>query len=107
MAAARTGQGGLIAEQSGRYRLETPLTFQNVPALQSVLPLADAAGSGALTIDLSRVPRVDSAGLALLINWLAEARAHGRQLRYEAVSEPLRALARLSDVEALIVGEPC
>lgn len=95
-------QPALRAEQAGHYRLEGALTFATVtdldPAFSPLLATADTT----LTIDLSQVPQVDSAGLALLVHWLALARAHGRSLRYAALSEALRALAKLSDVEALL-----
>jgi ABC-type transporter Mla MlaB component len=48
------------------------------------------------------VPLTDSAGLALLIDWLAEARSRQRTLRYLKVPEALSQLAKLSDVEELI-----
>jgi len=48
------------------------------------------------------VPAVDSAGLALLIDWLAIARARSCQLHYEKPGATLLALARLSEVEPLL-----
>jgi ABC-type transporter Mla MlaB component len=86
------------------YRLEAPLTFATVAALRNPgLELIAAAGS-ALTFDLEAVPAVDSAGLALLIDWLATARARSCQLHYAKPAETLLSLARLSEVEALLSG---
>jgi phospholipid transport system transporter-binding protein len=45
----------------------------------------------------------DSAGLALLIEWLSVAKSAGRTLRFDNVPSQLRQLARLSDVEVLVV----
>ena len=42
------------------------------------------------------------AGLALLIDWLAHARASQKVLHYAQPPETLRSLASLSDVESLI-----
>ena len=59
---------------------------------------------GAIEVDLSGVGRVDSGGLALLIDWLAWARSSQRALKYIAPPATLLALARLSDVEPLLLG---
>jgi ABC-type transporter Mla MlaB component len=48
------------------------------------------------------VAPIDSAGLALLVDWLAAAHAAGAQLRYLHLPAPARTLARLSDVESLL-----
>jgi len=84
------------------YRLEAALTFATVPALHARgLARIDAA-AGELQFDLQQVGATDSAGLALLIDWLAAAKARQRTLRYVQPPEALRALAKLSDVESLI-----
>jgi phospholipid transport system transporter-binding protein len=93
-----------VRESDTRVRLQAPLRFATVSALQRRgLELIDAAGPE-LTIDLSGVSSADSAGLALLIDWLARARAGHKTLHYADPPEALRALARLSDVEPLITG---
>jgi phospholipid transport system transporter-binding protein len=45
----------------------------------------------------------DSAGLALLIEWLSVAKSAGRALRFENIPSQLQQLARLSEVEELVV----
>jgi phospholipid transport system transporter-binding protein len=94
-----------VRESDTRVRLLSPLRFATVTALRRRgLELIGAAGAE-LTIDLSGVSSADSAGLALLIDWLARARADHKTLRYVQPPEALRALARLSDVESLITGK--
>jgi phospholipid transport system transporter-binding protein len=91
-----------VEVSSGVYRIEAPLTFATVAALHADgIRIIDAA-SGELTLDLQAVPKVDSAGLALLIEWLGAARAKSRSLKYSQPPEALLSLARLSDVEKLI-----
>jgi phospholipid transport system transporter-binding protein len=68
--------------------------------------LAGAAGSGPLHMELQGVTRVDSAGLALLVDWLAWAHSAGRVLAFEALPPALLALARLSDLEDLLATPP-
>ena len=91
-----------VAAGAGTWRLDGPLTFDSVPALRPSGIGLLAQGGDALTIDLQGVLAADSAGLALLIDWLAIARVKGCTLRYVKVPEALRALAALSEVEALI-----
>jgi phospholipid transport system transporter-binding protein len=84
------------------YRLQAPLTFASVGSLRDEGVRLIAAAQRGLTFDLQGVPDVDSAGLALLIDWLAAAKARSCALRYAQPSKTLLALARLSDVEKLI-----
>ena len=55
------------------------------------------------TIDLSRVTEADSAGLAVLVEWLATARARGATIRYECIPAQILAVARISDLESLLL----
>lgn len=59
-------------------------------------------GSQPCTIDLARVTEGDSAGLAVLIEWIATAEARGARLRYENVPGQILAIARISDVQDLL-----
>jgi phospholipid transport system transporter-binding protein len=96
--------GTLRAEGEGRYCLGGDMTIASVPALRSAGLQAFSHGSGAVEVDLSGVERADSGGLALLIDWLAWARAAGRTIRFSALPAALLALARLSNVEDLLVS---
>lgn len=53
-------------------------------------------------IDLSGVRSGDSAGLAVLIEWLATARRRGAELRYTGMPAQLRVIARISALEELL-----
>ena len=100
---APVAAAGFVPVSAARYRLELPLRFATVPAARAHgLRLLEAAGGGALTFDLSALSAVDSAGLALLVDWLACARARGCTLRYEKVPQSLQGLAKMSDVESLL-----
>lgn len=96
------GQSAFLAGTPGSYRLEDALTFATVPILRQPGLDLIAAAPGDVQFDLECVPLTDSAGLALLIDWLAEARARQRTLRYLKVPEALSQLAKLSEVEELI-----
>lgn len=61
-----------------------------------------AAGTGTLTLDLTQVQAVDSAGLAMLIQLQAELQQQGRALHLHSVNKQLRAIAEVSGVSALL-----
>jgi phospholipid transport system transporter-binding protein len=56
-------------------------------------------------VDLGGVGESDSAGLALLIEWLRMAKQSGKEIHFANVPEQIEALARISEVEDLI-GTP-
>lgn len=85
-----------------RSRVTGSLHFTTVSALLTAGQAAITEGRAAV-IDLGSVTTSDSAGLALLIEWLSVAKAAGRALRFENIPSQLNQLARLSEVEELLV----
>ena len=57
-----------------------------------------------LDVDLGGVGESDSAGLALLIEWLRLARQGAKTIRFANVPAQIEALARISEVEDQIGG---
>lgn len=57
-----------------------------------------------IEMDCSGIVAADSAGLAVLIDWLGFVAREGRELRYRGLPEALLALARISEVDALLQG---
>ena len=74
--------------------------------MSALLPLGvEAIESGrAAVIDLVGVTASDSSGLALLIEWLSVAKGASRVLRYDNIPTQLQQLARLSEVEELLLA---
>jgi phospholipid transport system transporter-binding protein len=89
-------------EDGDRARVIGSLHFTTVSALLSAGVAAINSGRVAV-IDLTGVTASDSAGLALLIEWLSVAKAAGRTLRFENIPTQLQQLARLSEVEELLI----
>ena len=85
-----------------RARVVGSLHFTTVSGLLSVGTQAIGRNEASV-IDLAAVTASDSAGLALLIEWLSVAKAANRTLRYENIPTQLQQLARLSEVEELLV----
>ena len=92
---------GLHAAGESRIEVTGPVVFATAGDLLEA-SRALFAGSAPLYVDLGGVTRVDSAALALLIEWLRMARQHHRTLRIERVPEKLLAIARLTGVEDII-----
>lgn len=85
----------------GRFRVAGDLGLATVTgALAASEPLF--AGHPAVELDLAGVSGTDSATVALLIEWLARARAAGRSIRFRAAPPQLAVIARLSDVDELL-----
>jgi phospholipid transport system transporter-binding protein len=54
-------------------------------------------------VDLGGVTEGDSAGVAVLVEWIAAAAEAGVGLRYENVPAQMLAIARISDLEDLLL----
>ena len=97
-----SGPFNLLAAD-GRLFAEGPLTFASARSARELgIEAIDAAADGALVIDCQGVTISDSAGLAVLLDWLAAARAKGRTLRFTHLPQGLAALGRISEVNELL-----
>jgi phospholipid transport system transporter-binding protein len=102
-AAPASGEFELVAGADGRLVARGPLTFATARAARGTGRQSLAAASASsLEIDCAGISASDSAGLAVLIDWLAAARTEGRKLRYTKLPEGLKALSRLSELEELL-----
>lgn len=101
--AADGGAFRLAAGESGTLSAQGPLTFASArrASEQGAALLAQAA-AGKLEIDCRGITASDSAGLAVLLEWLSVAKRAGRSLRYAQLPQGLSALARISEVEELL-----
>ena len=87
----------LASQGQGRWALSGDLLFENAAQLLDEGTAAFGADASA-EIDLSQVGRVDSAGLALLIEWSVAARSSERAVSYRNVPPVLSTLAGISDL---------
>lgn len=95
-----------VIDDQGVMQLSGDLVFANVTALLGQIErLLGGVKKESLVIDLSRVGDVDSSGLALLLEVLERARHHGVTLRIRSLPEALLGIARLSNVEKLLLLE--
>lgn len=90
--------------QARTWELKGVLDLESVPGLWTELA-RQIRSQPVLNVSLSRVERASSAALALLLQGLEESREVGCQLRYVDIPEDLLALARVSNVEKLLLTE--
>jgi phospholipid transport system transporter-binding protein len=87
----------------GKYAAHGPLTFATARlARETGLAALRAANSPQVEIDCSGITSSDSAGMAVLIDWLAAAKRAARSLHYSNLPEQVQAIARISDVLELL-----
>jgi phospholipid transport system transporter-binding protein len=89
------------SEGNGRFRVQGKMNFEScsVALDESMHLFADLP---AIELDFSDVTQVDSAGLALLVEWVGWARRTHRDLKFRKVPRQALALARISDVESML-----
>ena len=86
----------------GRYSLPEALTFATTPRLYLQTGQMFNTPLPRLTFDLAGVQRVDSAGLALLLEWLREAQRRNKEIRFQNIPEQLAAIARVSGLNDIL-----
>jgi phospholipid transport system transporter-binding protein len=93
-----------IAEpSSGRIVVVGALTFATAREARRLGTLAlDGSRAERIVIDCGGVTRADSAGLAVLLDWLAWGRLKSRPVTLEHLPASLIAIARISEVEGLL-----
>lgn len=74
------------------------LTFETVPDLYKE-SAAWFEGTGELTLDLAHVTNTDSAGLALLVEWLRRARDAKRTLHFTNIPAQVQSLMRINNLQ--------
>jgi phospholipid transport system transporter-binding protein len=91
----------------GRLKVQGELGYATATtALRDGLRVLDGAAP-TWTVDLAGVTAGDSAGLAVLVEWLSVVRARGSSLRYVDVPAQILAIARISGLDQLLVaGQP-
>jgi phospholipid transport system transporter-binding protein len=86
----------------GRFALTGEMTFDTAEKIlkASEDPFEEYTQ---LEVDLSEVTASDSAGLALLLEWVTWANHSVREIRFTGMPERILAIARTTEVEALLM----
>jgi phospholipid transport system transporter-binding protein len=93
-----------ISEPSpGRVVITGELTFATArDARQLGVLVLQGSGAERIVVDCGGVTRADSAGLAVLLDWLAWGRHRSRKVTLENLPASLVAIARISEVDGLL-----
>ncbi len=92
--------------QGDTVHVSGPLSFATVPGLLPSSAKWLNGGRGEVTVDLGGVPWADSAGLALLLEWLAQARARSMALRFTGIDRQVAEIIRVNGLQELLGHAP-
>lgn len=108
---SETAAGGAAAPASfaiavtspGKFAARGALTFGNARAARSEgLHALRTSSARDLEVDCGGITHSDSAGLAVLLDWMAVMKREGRPLCFANLPSGLLAVARISGVEQML-----
>ncbi len=88
----------LIEQSNESYCIEGDLTFTSLNK-KEIKAIDFLTCSKAISMDLAKVNLADSAGLALLIEWIKQSKQCGITLTFKNIPNQLLTLAALSDID--------
>ena len=93
----------IVAGADGRAHVRGSLTFATARrARDEGRERFRTCSARACEVDCSGITASDSAGLTVMLDWLALAKRDGRSLRFVNLPAGLLAIARISDVDELL-----
>jgi phospholipid transport system transporter-binding protein len=96
---------GITEASPGQIAVTGELTFATArDARQQGVSVLEASGANRFVVDCSGVTRADSAGLAVLLDWLAWGRRHSRAVSLENLPASLLAIAKISEVDEFLTA---
>jgi phospholipid transport system transporter-binding protein len=96
---------GISEPSAGRVVVTGALTFATArDARQLGLLVLEGSRAERIVVDCSGVTRADSAGLAVLLEWLAWSRRKSRPIQLQGLPASLVAIARISEVDELLTA---
>jgi phospholipid transport system transporter-binding protein len=88
---------------AGNVQVRGALTFATARRVRAAaIRLLAASGAASIAVDCAGVTASDSAGLAVLLDWLALSKHQSRSIRFLNLPAPIRAVAHISEVESLL-----
>jgi phospholipid transport system transporter-binding protein len=101
--ARQSVRAGVSEPSSGRVVVEGELTFATARHARQVGVLVlESSTARQIVIDCAAVTRADSAGLAVLLDWLAWGRRRSRTVSLQNLPASLVAIAKISEVDELL-----
>jgi phospholipid transport system transporter-binding protein len=94
---------GISEPSAGRVVVNGALTFATAREARELgLLVLEGSQAERIIIDCSGVTRADSAGLAVLLEWLAWSRRKSRPILLQRLPASIVAIARISEVDGLL-----
>ena len=85
----------------GHFALSGEMTFETAERILTVSEEPFEQHTR-IEVDLAGITRADSAGLALLLEWITWANHTVREIRFRSMPERILAIARTTEVEQLL-----
>lgn len=85
----------------GRFSIEGKLEFETVATAYQE-SMNRFSPHSELVLDLSGVTGADSAGLALLLEWVHWAKQSAREIQFKNIPEQIQTIARISEVDGIL-----
>jgi phospholipid transport system transporter-binding protein len=102
-AASGASSFDIVTTAPGRFSVRGTITFANARAARNAgLQALRAASGHDLEIDCAGITHSDSAGLAVMLDWMAIMKHDGRPLRFANLPQGLLAVASISGVEEML-----
>lgn len=98
-----TREPRIVSAGNGRVQIAGDLTFETVGGLRE-RGAEVLQGEGDVILDLKAVTRADSAGLALMVEWLRQARRKDAGLRVVNMPDQMLAIARMSKLDSVLLA---
>lgn len=100
-AKAKNNPATLDQIEKGQFRISGELDFQSVPIIweksQELFGSSDS-----VVVDLTGVVRCNSAGLALLIQWMRYAKSLDKRIVFHHIPEQMREIAKVCGVDQFL-----
>jgi phospholipid transport system transporter-binding protein len=96
----------VIEEAPGRISVRGALTFETARRAceAGIRGFKRAKKVPQIEVDCGGITEADSAGLAVLLEWLKWALKHEKPMAYTNLPDSIRAIASISDIEPLLDG---
>lgn len=95
------GAEALVERAEGGFSLNGSLTRENVAKIWAQ-GVEKFVGSTRIDLNLAGVSMCDTAGVAMLVDWLRVTRSSGQELFFHGAPAQMLAIARVSDLVQLL-----
>lgn len=88
-------------EGEGRFLISGKLEFETVSSAYQE-SMEKFSPHSELELDLSGVSGADSAGLALLLEWVHWSKQSAREIRFRNIPDQIQTIAKISEVDGIL-----